>query len=73
MIEKQGLIRSYLMTWSLSLIKRGYDREAGAHKVLSDDMESEFAKHIKNLAEAFAASNTENLHPNWQIETTSLS
>uniref|UniRef100_A0A4W5PAQ0 Uncharacterized protein n=1 Tax=Hucho hucho TaxID=62062 RepID=A0A4W5PAQ0_9TELE len=28
--------------------KRGYDRVAEAHKVLSDDMVSELAKHIKN-------------------------
>uniref|UniRef100_A0A4W5L0S3 Uncharacterized protein n=1 Tax=Hucho hucho TaxID=62062 RepID=A0A4W5L0S3_9TELE len=29
----------------------GYDGVAETHKVLSDDMESELAKHIKNLAD----------------------
>uniref|UniRef100_A0A4W5K580 Uncharacterized protein n=1 Tax=Hucho hucho TaxID=62062 RepID=A0A4W5K580_9TELE len=32
---------------------KGYDRVAEAHKVLSDDMESELAKHIKNLSDQF--------------------
>jgi hypothetical protein len=32
------------MTWSLSLIKRGYDRVAETHQVLSDDMESQLDK-----------------------------
>uniref|UniRef100_A0A4W5N9M9 Uncharacterized protein n=1 Tax=Hucho hucho TaxID=62062 RepID=A0A4W5N9M9_9TELE len=31
--------------------KRGCDRVAETHKVLSDDMESELAKHIQNIAD----------------------
>ena len=47
---------------------------AEAHKVLSDDMESELAKYIKNLTDHFhgliVVSNSENLLTNWHIETT---
>jgi hypothetical protein len=39
------------MTWSLSLITRGYDRVAEEHKVLSDDTESELDKHIRDLSD----------------------
>ena len=41
------------MTWSLSCIKRGYDRLTETHKVLSDDMESELDEHIKHLTDQF--------------------
>lgn len=33
--------------------KRDYDRVAEAQMVLSDDMESDFAKHIKKLTDQF--------------------
>jgi hypothetical protein len=62
------------MTWSLSLIKRGYDRVAETHQVLSDDMESQLVKHI--LLASFTglvASNPKILPRNWHIETSTLS
>ena len=39
--------------WHVPVRKRSYDRVAEAQKVLSDDMESELAKDIKNLADQF--------------------
>ena len=52
-IDRMTLKRYIDKKENVPLKKTGYDGVAEARRILSDGMESELAKHIKNLADQF--------------------